>query len=41
MVSESMFGVCEQNYFLPDLLMDRHHIAESNFLCINPAGVTV
>lgn len=36
-----MLGVREQNYFLPDLLADRHHIAESNFLCTNPAGVTV
>lgn len=32
-----MFGVHEQNYFPFDLLIDRHNIAESNFLCINPA----
>lgn len=41
MASEGMFGIHEQNYFLLDLLMDRHHVAESNVLCINPADVTV
>lgn len=41
MVSEGMFGVHEQKYFLSDLLTDRHHIAESDFLCIYPAGETV
>lgn len=29
-----MFGVREQNYFLPDLLTDKQHNAESNFFAL-------